>query len=578
MIKDKKKFLTFFGISFGATIVVTLLLSLILFKGLFYNVHKSRGDSFMRAGKYSQAVDEYTSAMNKNNKKQEIYLALADAYAKNEDFTNAGKIIDDAIDKKITTDKNGLEELYVMRVKIFTGAGDLANAVSYINSVPDQYILKKIENLRPDDLSYTPTQGSYEKTVKMKITVREGETVYYTTDGSYPTKFSNIYTNPINISNGTTRIAAISVDQNGLVSPMLSATFKVTNDYEEVVFDDKKVEKMVRAALTKPTGKIRVKELESVTELSNAGIDGQIKTLSDLERMPALETLYIENEKNMTSISHFAGLTNLKTLTLSGCALTNDDLNAIGALTSLEYIDISNNNLTSANVLANLTSLSYIVVAKNNITDISYITTGENVVYIDASNNRLTTVPDYEFTNKIEHLILSKNNISDLSTIHRYSGLIALELASNSITNAKNIGKLSGLELLDLSDNSITNFDFLSSLKSLASLNVSGTSMLSAAPLSKLNLFTLNASKTGISSVSEIANISTLTSLNIADTKVTDVSSLSTLTNLDYLDVSNCKLSDVSQLKNLKSLYTLKAQNINLSSVNFENKNLLVVQ
>ncbi len=578
MIKDKKQFLIYFGISFGATLIVAFLISLLVFKGVFFNTHKSRGDAFMRSGKYAQAIEQYESALKKNSKNQEIYLALADAYAKNENFDSAGKIIDQAINKKITTDKNGVEELYLMRVKIFSSAGDLAGAVNYISSINDQYMLKKIESKRPDDLTYTPTQGKYEQTVKMKITVREGETVYYTTDGSYPTKYSNIYSAPINISNGNTKVCAISVDEAGLVSPMLSVTYKVSNDNEDVVFDDAKIEKMVRAALSKPSGKIKVKELESVTELSNEGVDGQIKTLSDLERMPALESLYIENEKNIASIAHFASLTNLKSLTLSGCGLTNDDLNALGSLTALEDIDISNNNLTSANVLSNLTTLKHISIAKNNIIDISYMTTGAGVEYVDASGNRLTSIPEFENTDSIKTLVLSKNKITDLSTIHRYSALAILELSSNAITNAKNIGKLSSLEALDLSGNPTTNFDFLSSLSSLVSLNVSNTSFLSAKPVSKLPLINLNASKTGLSSVSEIASISTLTSLNISDTEVTDVAPLSKLAALDYLDISNCKIADVSALKNIKSLYTLKAQNVNLSSVNFENKELMIVQ
>lgn len=578
MIKINKRFLIYFGAAFAATAVVAAFMVLVVFRGAFGNTYKAKGNAKLAKGEYAAAIEDFNTALSFNKKNQELYILLAEAYTRAEDYETAGKIIDDAIENKIQTDKNGLENLYMMRVKVLSAEGNLAKAVSYLESIPDQYILKKIQSVRPDDLKYTPTQGSYEKSLKMEIEVSEGETVYYTTDGSYPTKFSNTYVLPINIQNGTTKITAISVAQNGLVSPTLNVTYKVTNDFEAVEFDDKKVEKMVRNALNKPTGPVRVKELESITELTNDGVSGSIKTLSDLERMPALVSLDINGEKEMLSISHLSGHSQLKSLVLTGCALTSDDLNSIAGLSSLETLDLSNNNITSVTVLSNLTSLKHVVLAKNNIADISQLTSGEFIEVIDASENRLTAIPDYKYCESLVSLAVAKNNISDLSSIHQYKNLTSLDISKNAVTNAKNIAKLTNLETLNVSGNNITNFEFLSSLKNLHALDVSATSFMSVSSLSGLPLINLSATDTPLSSLSGISAVSTLTSIRIANSSVNDISPLAALTNLDYLDISNCKIKDVSPLKDLQNLYTLKAQNVSVDLVKFANPDILIVQ
>ena len=574
---NKKKFIKYFAISFAAATVLVLFLLLVVFRGMFYNIYKSKGNAKVEKGQYVQAIDDFNTARSWKKKKQEIYLLLADAYAKAEDFDSAGSIIDEAIQKKITTKQSGLEELYVMRVKVLTTAGRLSEAANYINSLEDQYIRKRIEASRPADLAYTPQQGSYDRTQKMTITVREGETVYYTTDGSYPTKFSNIYVEPITIANGTTRITAVSVNTEGLVSPVLSAEFTITNDYQEVVFDDPKMELMVRAALNKNVGVIRVKELENVVSLSNAGIDGYLRTLSDLELMPNLKEFYIENETKLISMSQISGRTELTSLSLVNCELETSDIDALGSLTKLETVDLSDNNLTSISVFANLPELKYVFLTHNNISDITPLTSLSKLLVADLSQNSITELPDFSKAPMIEALYLAKNKISDLSSVHTIPNIITLDVSYNLITNAKNIGMLTMLETLVISNNNVTNFDFLTNLTALSSLDVSGTSIVNTTPLASLPLVVLNANNTSIGTVKDICKITTLTSLEISNTGISSIASLGAIPNLDYLDISGCQINDLTSLSTFNGLYTLRAVGLTIPEVDFVNGSEVLV-
>lgn len=578
MIKDKKKFIKIFVISFAVTAALTCFMLFVLFRGIFYNIYKSKGNTKYDSGSYSEAIKDYNTARSWKGKKQEIYLLLAKSYIAAEDYDSALGIIDEAIDKKITTAENGLEELYIMRIRIMTANGNLIGAVQYTDTLDDQYILKKIQSVRPGDLTYTPTQGSYDKTLKMEITVRDNETVYYTIDGSYPTKYSNIYVQPINIGIGTTTVNAVSVNSHGLVSPLLTVTYEITNENQTVSFDDEKIEAMVRMSLSKPVGKIRVKELESITELNNDGIDGYVRTLSDLDLMPNLEVLILDGETNILSLSQISGKTKLNYLSLANCNLDSTEIDAIGGLPALQSLYISNNSLTSLSALSNLTVLKEIDLSYNNITDISALTTLKELTYIDVSGNRINELPDLACGENLETLIFADNSVSDLSTVHNLKNLLYLDISNNSIRSAKNLSALTKLETLFMSDNPIANFDFLKSLTTLGALNVSNTSFVNTDVLSGLKLNYFYADNTGISDLSKLKNSETLVTLSIANTNVTDISPVKNFKILDYLNISNCSIDNLAPLSEMQELYTLCAAGIDLTGITFKNPDISIFE
>ncbi len=578
MSKINKQFTIKFAIAFASTVAVLIFMIFVILRSMFANIYISKANASFDKGDYEQALEYFETAKYWKKKNQTVHIGLAKTYVAKEDFETAGKLIDEAITKKITSSESGLEQLHLMRIKIFSAAGQLSSAVNYIDSLDNQYMLKKIQAVRPSDITYSPTQGSYDQNLKMTINVREGETVYYTTDGTYPTKFSNTYTSPIKIGNGNTKITAISVDSEGLVSPMLSVTYEVTNENEAVEFDDAKIEKMVRKALSKTNGIIRVKELAGVTELSNDGIDGYVRTLSDLDLMPNLESLCLAGEKNLISISQLSGKSKLKTLYLSGCSVDSEKINALGSLSALEFLDISSNTVTSITALSELTNLKYVYLSGNRIADLSPLAASENIQFIDASGNSITSIPDFNSAEKLETLLLKNNLINDISTIHRLTTLKYLDLENNIIKQGKNIASLVNLETLVLTGNPMVSFDFLSSLTKLTSLDVNSTDFMNLKPIENLPLTTLSASKTELANISSLEKFQNLSYLEIADTNVTDISVLEKMKKLEYLDISNLKILDPAPLFTMKSLASLKATGLDFKGIVFANPNLQIIE
>jgi DNA-binding transcriptional activator of the SARP family len=63
-----------------------------------------------------------------------------------------------------------------------------------------------------------PSTGQYEEDMMIEITVPEGYTAYYTTDGSTPTAASTRYSGPIQMPEGETLFSVVLIDGRGRVS------------------------------------------------------------------------------------------------------------------------------------------------------------------------------------------------------------------------------------------------------------------------------------------------------------------------------------------------------------------------
>lgn len=71
----------------------------------------------------------------------------------------------------------------------------------------------------------TPSTGQYSTATQISITVPEGYTAYYTTDGSTPTTESSLYTGPIEMPEGQTLFSTVLVGKTGKMTQITKRNY-----------------------------------------------------------------------------------------------------------------------------------------------------------------------------------------------------------------------------------------------------------------------------------------------------------------------------------------------------------------
>ena len=539
-----------YGLSFAAALLLLLILFFAFLRGPLAGLLTKQGARAYESGDYSKSAGKYAMALSLKKNREEIYIGYGDALIKLEEYTRAHEVLSSGIERL-----SGSEGIYLCRVRAFVAEGRIGDAVDFLDQIQDSYINKKIQAARPGDLSFTPAQGRYSTAQKITLTPREGETIDYTLNGEDPQITSQVYSAPVTVSK-TATFTAIAVSSEGLVSPRLRITYEIDNANEAISFADAKVERMVRDALEKPSGRITAAQLAGITALSSEGIEGSIRTLSDLEYLTGLSALSLSGELLIGDFSPLAGLASLSSLRITGCAFSDGDLAHLSACTQLSELELDYNQITSLSAVKTLKYLEYLNVAHNDIVSTSSLSAFPLLASLNLSGNRLCELSGIGELDGLVSLDVSDNYISDFSPLASLSKLTELSIRGNTPSNIKKLSALQSLASLDISDCKLSSLSVVNDFKALqvlfatdneisslatftrqvTELYISRNPLVDLTPLrDQKNLAVLEAAETAISSVSFLNGAAALTMLDITGTSVTDATPLAGCQNLQTL-------------------------------------------
>ena len=190
---------------------------------------------------------------------------------------------------------------------------------------------------------------------------------------------------------GNTNAASTTITMNGDYSIM--ANFE---SLAEVNIPDPNLETAIREAIDKPTGPIYASDLAVLTLLD--ANSRNIADLTGLEYCTSLAYLYLVDNQ-ITSISPLANLTSLTELLLG------------------------ENQISSISPLANLTNLRKLGLWKNPISNISPLTNLINLEWLLFGDNQISNISPLANLTKLTRLELWTNQISDISPLVDNMGL-----------------------------------------------------------------------------------------------------------------------------------------------------------
>lgn len=566
----KRRYFRRFFYAFSAFFIIFGLIGIVWF------VYHEDPNAFGRAEKYytrgvaaqeqndlKRALGYYEKCLKIDPENLDARLQAVLIYRAQENYGKAEALLNEGLSLQPR-----YEEYYRQMVYLLTEQNRVAEALDYLDGITTTYIVVKLNEERPSAITSMPLPGVFTSALDVTLNVPKDATVYYTTDGSAPDRNSSVYApgEVIRVEKGMVNIRAVAINDMGMPGTEFDVSYRVYNERTEYQFKDPKVEQLVRLVLNKGTGTIYYKDLEAVTTIdcaagAAAGVGGSINVLDDLLEMANLTSVNLDGEGNISSYEPLRRLTQLQSLSLDHCGLTDEKLTQISTIIWLNSLSVEGNALTTLAPVASMLSLAELDASGNQIKTVPQLTRLTSLKKLDLSGNSLTSLAWVSGQATLVSLNVSNNLISDLTPIATCASLTELNVASNLFSSIVPVSGCTRLETLDLSDNNISSLADLKDLTGLSNLSVANTQISSVEPLSGLTgLTTLNVSGTAVRDFTPLAG-STLKNLYAAGCDISDLTTMVMLGSLEVLDVSGNLLNEIGAVALMYQLNVLNVSN-----------------
>lgn len=504
----------------------------------------------------------YNLAYGFSGQDENVAIELANQYKASGNYTKAEVTLSKAIRDGAT------KELYIALCKTYVEQDKILDAVSMLANIPNASIKAELEAMRPAAPQADYPSGYYSQYISVTLSSSEGTTLYYTTDGDYPSIADEPYSAPIELPLGESQVYAVSVADNGLVSPVTILGYTIGGVIEPVIFMDASMEQAIRAALGYDQSHVLyTNDLWQITELE---VPSDAMTLEDLIYLTYLENLTV-NGRNMSNLQDFAGLNHLKKLDLSGCRFPADGLKTIASLPhlkelnlsncslstlsglenaeSLEILDISNNTIRNLEPLSNMSALSELYLQHNAVTNLTVVGGLSELTVLDVSYNALTSIAPLTGNVRLTKLNAANNQIGDVSAAASLPMLAELNLDYNSLTDISGLSGCASLKTLTVSNNQLSGIDALSGMSTLERLDFSYNSVSSLPDFGANSAMqVIDGSYNALESIDSIAKMADISYIYMDYNKLTSVDALADCFHLVQVNVYGNEIPDVSAL------------------------------
>ena len=214
----------------GVILIVTAGIVTFVFQ-TSYGHYVNKGLALDKKEQYEQAVSYYEKAITKDDSKTKAKLLAADDYLRLNEYDKAEQLYLQVIsqDKDSVSAYKGLISLY-LELGDYSSLDDLQRGTS------NQKILQLFQDNIIGTPQFSAKDGKYTDDVELVLTSADGNEIYYSDDGSDPTKKGNaiLYAEPISIKEGTTTIKAACKGENGKYSQVITQKYRITYEDPEM--------------------------------------------------------------------------------------------------------------------------------------------------------------------------------------------------------------------------------------------------------------------------------------------------------------------------------------------------------
>lgn len=502
----------------------------------------------------------YDLAYEFNGQDQNVAIELANQYKADGNFTKAEYTLVNAIADGATT------ELYAALCNTYVEQNKILDAVTMLDSISDPTIKAALDAMRPAAPAADYADGFYSEYISVSLSSGNG-TIYYTTDGSYPSQDSNLFGEPITLAVGETIIKSVCVGESGLVSRLSTATYTVGGIVELVEFADPAVERVIREVLNTGTyTDIYTNDLWDIQEFT---FPEDATVYTDLAYLSSLKKLTFTN-MTLDSLSCLQNLTALENLSFTGCRFPAEELNILASLTSLQrltmdscglstiaaladvktltYLNINNNTIRNLEALSGMTNLQELYLNHNALTSLSALGGLTNLAVLDVSYNSLTAITPISGCVRLQSLDVTSNQLEDLNGVSSLVCLTKLNADHNKLTDVTILGSCANLVELSVSNNSITDISALAALTALENFNFSYNQVEALPQWTDCAIRTINGAYNLLEDIDILADQPQISYIYMDYNNISSVDALADCYYLVLVNVYGNPISDVSAL------------------------------
>ena len=554
--------------------LVSLMLGLLIFASVFWYLFIYDRD-FTRDTLLSQARFQalhgnsrlsswlYDAAYNFSGHDENVAIELANQYKKVGNYTKAELTLTTSIHDQPTV------ELYTALSKVYVEQDKLLDAVQMLGSISNPAIAQEIDALRPTAPEADQEPGFFSQYIDVHLS-SNADTVYYTTDGTYPSVEGPVYDGGISLPAGETKVCAIAVNKDGLVSPVTTLDYTVTGVIEKVEFTDAAMEAAMRELIhVSSTSTVYTDALWGITEFT---APEDVKDFSDLKYLPNLTKLNIR-EQNIPTLESLSPLSRLVVLDLTGSTFPAEDLQVLASLPSLSsltmaecslstiaglenaanltYLDLHDNTLRNLDVLETMPSLAELDLQHNAVTDLGKLSGLDKLVKLNIGFNAVTTLAPLSSCTRLTWLNADNNQITTLDGVDKLTALTDFSVNNNKIVGVSQLAGLTALQNLGIASNSVSDITMLNGLTKLQSFDFSGNNAISELPdwPDGCALTTIDGSYNTLTSIDSLRNMQNLTHVYMDYNQITNIDALQDCYCLVQVNVFGNAIADVSALR-----------------------------
>ena len=516
---------------------------------------------FEQDGDTSAAVWLYNLAYLQSGNDEAVAIELSEQFKAIGNYSKAESTLTKAIQ-----DGGGVD-VYVALCKLFLEQDKLYDAVTMLDKVGNKEIKAQLDTMRPKAPVASVPSGSYTQYLNVDIST-EGGKLYVTTDREYPSIHADEYTAPVVLSGGNTTIYAVSIGENGLVSPLAVYGYIVSNVVEEVFLTDGYIDAAFRQLL-------QLEEDQSIYsnmlwEIEEFTMPQLAASCADLKWLPNLKRLTIE-DCAFTDFSPLSALTNLQTLTVKNTAIADSDLSFLADMKQLTSLTLSGCSISTIADMDGHMSLTYLDLSNNTVRNISALSGMAALEELNLSNNALINLQDIQMLQALRVLDVSYNSLATTIHVTSLTALTDLDVSSNNLMKLEGIDALTQLQHFAAAYNNLIDVNILQACTDLRTLDVSHNTLLNIRVLAGLTLLEeLDFSDNEVSMLPEFKSDCALRIIRGEHNFLTSLDNLSGLKNLThvYMDY-NTKISNINSLRHCPALkevnvYGTKVTNISM--------------